>query len=107
MARVAWLAMRWRYSKSSTLSPSIKFAISQNQVIGILRADICWGVTLYVVPMGTVAAKFRIPKPADLGCAFRFFSVPDWPHFSESSDFRGFLQIPRNMRRILIIPGQD
>ena len=73
MARVAWLAMRWQYSKSSPLSPSIKFAILQNQVIGILRVDTCWGVTLYVVPMSTVAVKFRIPKLADLGCAFRFF----------------------------------
>jgi hypothetical protein len=35
----------------------------------------------------------------DLGCAFRFFSVPDWPHFLESSDFRGLLRVPRNTRR--------
>jgi hypothetical protein len=42
-----------------------EFAVSQNQVMGILRADIFWGVTVYVVPVGTVAAKFRIPKSAD------------------------------------------
>jgi hypothetical protein len=33
--------------------------------MGILRADIFWGVTVYVVPVGTVAAKFKITKSAD------------------------------------------
>jgi hypothetical protein len=48
------------------LSPTTEFAISQNQFKGILRADICWGVTLYVVPVSLgVAAKFRIPRSAD------------------------------------------
>ena len=42
-----------------------EFAISQNQVMGILRVDIFWGVTVYVVLVGTVSAKFRIPKSAD------------------------------------------
>ena len=43
-----------------------EFAISQNQFKGILRADICWGVTVYVVPVSLGgAAKFRIPRPAD------------------------------------------
>ena len=42
-----------------------EFAILQNQVMGILRTDIFWGVTVYVVPVGTVAAMFRIPKLAD------------------------------------------
>ncbi len=57
--------MRWRYSNSSPLSPITKFAISQNQVMGILHTDIFWGDTVYVVPVGTVAAKFGIPKSAD------------------------------------------
>ncbi len=57
--------MRWQYSKSFPLSPITKFAILQNQVMGILRADIFWGDIVYVVPVGTVAAKFRIPKSAD------------------------------------------
>jgi hypothetical protein len=48
------------------LSPTTKFAISQNQFKGILRADICCGVTVYVVPVSLgVAAKFRIPWSAD------------------------------------------
>jgi len=34
----------------------------------------------------------------ELGCA-SFFSVPDWPHFLESSDFLGLLRIPRNTRQ--------
>ncbi len=42
-----------------------KFAILQNQVKGILRTNICLGVTVYVVPVGTVAGKFRMPKSAD------------------------------------------
>ena len=42
-----------------------KFAILQNQDMGILRANTCRGVTVYVVSMGTIAAKFRIPKSAD------------------------------------------
>jgi hypothetical protein len=36
-----------------------EFAISQNQVMGILRADIFWGVTVYAVPVGTVAEKVQ------------------------------------------------
>ena len=48
-----------------SIFPMTEFAISQNQVMGILRSDICWGVTEYIVPVGTVAAKFRIPKSAD------------------------------------------
>jgi len=27
--------------------------------------DICWGVTVYVLPVGTVAVKFRMPKSED------------------------------------------
>ena len=42
-----------------------KFAILQNLDMGILRANICQVVTVYVVPMGTIAEKFRIPKSAD------------------------------------------
>jgi hypothetical protein len=42
-----------------------EFAISQNHVMGILRADIFWGVTVYIVPVGAVVAKFKIPKSAD------------------------------------------
>jgi len=37
---VLWFETRWRYSKSSTLSPITEFAILQNHDIGILRADI-------------------------------------------------------------------
>ena len=62
---VLWFETRWRYSKSSPLSPITEFAISQNHDIGILRADICWGATMYVLPVGSVAVKFRIPKSAD------------------------------------------
>ena len=63
---VLWFETRWRYSKSSPLSPTTKFAISQNQFKGILRADICWGFTVYVVPVSLgVAAKFRIPRLTD------------------------------------------
>ena len=48
------------------MSPTTKFAISQNQFKGILRVDICWGVTMYVVPVSLgVAAKFKIPRSAD------------------------------------------
>ena len=47
------------------MSPTTAFALLQNHDIGILRTDICWGVTVYVVPVGTVAAKLRIPKLAD------------------------------------------
>jgi hypothetical protein len=65
VALVVWFAMRWRYSNSSPFSPMTEFAISQNQVMGILRADIFWGVTVYIVLVGTVSAKFRIPKLAD------------------------------------------
>ena len=44
----------------------VKFAILQNQVKGSLYVDICWGVTVYVVPVSLgVAAKFRIPRSAD------------------------------------------
>jgi hypothetical protein len=57
--------MRWQYFKSSPLSPITEFAILQNQFIGILHTDICWGVTVCVMPMGTVAAKFKIPKSDD------------------------------------------
>ncbi len=57
--------MRWQYSKCSPLSPITKFAILQNQVMGILRADIFWGDIMYIVPVGTVAAKFRISKSAN------------------------------------------
>ena len=43
-----------------------EFAISQIQFKGILRVNICWGVTVYVVPVSLgVAAKFRIPRSAD------------------------------------------
>ena len=42
-----------------------KFAILQNQVKGILHTGIYWGVTVYVVPVGTVVARFRIPKLAE------------------------------------------
>ena len=42
-----------------------KFAILQIQDMGILCANIYWGVTVYAVPVGTIAAKFRIPKLAD------------------------------------------
>ncbi len=43
-----------------------KFAILQNQFKGILHANICWGVTIYVVPVSLgVVAKFRIPRSAD------------------------------------------
>jgi hypothetical protein len=42
-----------------------EFAISQNQVMGILCADNFWGVTVYVVPVGAVVAKFKIPKSAE------------------------------------------
>ncbi len=63
---VLWFEIRWQYSKSLPLSPTTEFAILQNQVKGILRADICWGVTVYVVPVSLgVAAKFRIPRSAD------------------------------------------
>ena len=48
-----------------TVVPYYQLAISQNHDIGILRADIFWGVTVYVLSVGTVAAKFRIPKLAD------------------------------------------
>ena len=45
-----------------------EFAISQNHVMGNLSADNFWGVTVYDVPMGTVAANFKIPKSADRTC---------------------------------------
>ncbi len=54
-----------------------KFAISQNQVMGILCAGIFWGVTIYIVPVGTVAAKFRIPKSADRTCFGLYKSTHD------------------------------
>ncbi len=44
----------------------IEFAISQNQFMGILHADICWGVTMYAVPISLGdAAKFGISRLAD------------------------------------------
>ena len=54
-----------------------KFAISQNHVMGILCADIFWGVTVYDVPVGTVAAKFKIPKSADRTCLGLYMSTHD------------------------------
>ncbi len=67
VAHAAWFAMRWQYSKSSLLPPSAEFAISQNQVIGILHTVICWGVgTVGVNPVHLgVAAKFKMPKSDD------------------------------------------
>jgi hypothetical protein len=51
---------------SSQFAPTTEFAILQNQFKGVLCADICWGVTVYVVPISLgVAAKFRIPRSAD------------------------------------------
>ena len=47
--------------------------------------------TVAVVAATMAAAVVRMCIP--------FFSVPDWPHFSESSDFRGLLQILRNTCR--------
>ena len=41
------------------------FAISWNSDIGIFRTDICRGVTVYVLPVGTVAVKLRMPKSED------------------------------------------
>jgi dTDP-4-dehydrorhamnose 3,5-epimerase-like enzyme len=59
--------MRWQYFKSSSLSPSTEFAISQNQVIRSLHIDNCRGFTLYVVPVSFgVLAKFRIPRLDDI-----------------------------------------
>ena len=56
----------WRHPKSSPLSPTTKFSISQNQFKGKVCADICWGVAVYVVPVSFgVAVKFRIPRSAD------------------------------------------
>ena len=54
-----------------------KFAILQNQVMGILRADIFWGVNVYEVPVGTVVAKFKIPKSADRTCLGLYMSTHD------------------------------
>jgi hypothetical protein len=66
VARVAWFAMRWGYSKSSPLSPSTEFVISQNHVNRILRIDICWGVGVYVLPVSFgVAVKFRMLPSAN------------------------------------------
>ena len=45
--------------------------------MGILRADIFWGVTVYNVPVGTVAAKFKIPKSADRTCLGLYMSTHD------------------------------
>ncbi len=54
-----------------------EFSILQNQVMGILRADIFWGVTVYIVPVGTVAVKFKIPKSADRACLGLYMSTHD------------------------------
>jgi len=54
-----------------------EFAISQNRVMGILHADFFWGVTVYDVPVGTVAAKFKIPKSADRTCLGLHMSTHD------------------------------
>ena len=54
-----------------------KFAILQNHIMGILRVDIFWGVTVYDVPVSTVAAKFKIPKLADRTCLGLYMSTHD------------------------------
>ena len=54
-----------------------EFAILQNHVMGILRADIFWGVTVYNVPVGTVAVKFKIPQLADRTCLGLYMSTHD------------------------------
>ncbi len=65
-ALVLRFTIGWQYSRSLSLSPITKLAISQNQVIGSLRCDICWGDTLIGGPLRFgILAKFSRPRSLD------------------------------------------
>jgi hypothetical protein len=51
VALVVWFAMRWQYFKSSPFTPITEFAILHSHFMGSLHCAICFGVTVYVVPV--------------------------------------------------------